>query len=88
VGRLLTHPQKAIYVTLGGVLLGVLSGWALSLIIVKILTGVFDPPPPHLFVPWAYLAALGGVTCGAIVAAGTGVIRALRRPAANIIRDL
>ena len=41
-----------------------LSGWALSFIIVKILTGVFDPPPPHLFVPWAYLAALGGVTCG------------------------
>jgi len=50
--------------------------------------GVFDPPPPHLFVPSAYLAALGGVTCGAVVAAGTGVIRALRRPAADIIRDL
>src|SRR5690348_18023807 len=48
--------SEAIYVTLGGVLLGVLAGWALSFIIVKILTGVFDPPPPHLFVPWAYLA--------------------------------
>jgi putative ABC transport system permease protein len=80
--------SEAIFVTAGGVLLGVLSGWALSFIIVKILTGVFDPPPPHLFVPWAYLAALGGVTCGAIVAAGTGVVRALRRPAADIIRDL
>ena len=34
------------------------------------------------------LAALGGVTCGAIAAAGTGVIRAMRRPAADIIRDL
>ena len=80
--------SEAIYVTIGGILLGVLSGWALSFIIVKILTGVFDPPPPHLFVPSAYLAALGGVTCGAIVAAGAGVIRALRRPAAGIIRDL
>src|SRR5690348_10450591 len=48
--------SEAIFVTAGGVLLGVLSGWALSFIIVKILTGVFDPPPPHLFVPWAYLA--------------------------------
>ena len=67
---------------------GVLSGWLLSFIIIKILTGVFDPPPPHLFIPWAYLAALGGVTCGAIAAAGTGVIRAMRRPAADIIRDL
>jgi putative ABC transport system permease protein len=80
--------SEAIFVTAGGILLGVLSGWALSFIIVKILTGVFDPPPPHLFVPWAYLAALGVVTCGAIVAAGTGVIRALRRPTAGIIRDL
>jgi putative ABC transport system permease protein len=80
--------SEAIFVTAGGVLLGVLSGWLLSFIIIKILTGVFDPPPPHLFIPWAYLAALGGVTCGAIAAAGTGVIRAMRRPAADIIRDL
>jgi putative ABC transport system permease protein len=80
--------SEAIFVTVGGVLLGVIAGWGLSFIIVKILTGVFDPPPPHLFVPWAYLAALGGVTCGAIAVAGTGVIRALRRPAAGIIRDL
>jgi putative ABC transport system permease protein len=80
--------SEAIFVTAGGILLGVLSGWLLSFIIVKILTGVFDPPPPHLFIPWAYLAALGGVTCGAVAAAGTGVIRAMRRPAADIIRDL
>lgn len=52
----------------------------------KILTGVFDPPP-HLFAPWAYLAALGGVTCPAVVATVTSVIRA-RGPAADIMRDL
>ncbi len=43
--------SEAIFVTMGGLLLGVLSGWTLSFIIIKILTGVFDPPPPHLFVP-------------------------------------
>ena len=80
--------SEAVFVTIGGALLGVLSGWALSFIITKILTGVFDPPPPHLFVPWAYLAALGGVTCGAVVATGVSVIRAIRRPAADIMRDL
>jgi putative ABC transport system permease protein len=80
--------SEAIFVTVGGVVLGVLSGWALSFIIVKILTGVFDPPPEHLFVPWAYLAALGGVTCGAVAATGISIIRAMRRPAAGIIRDL
>ncbi len=80
--------SEAIFVTLGGVILGVLSGWGISLVIVKILTGVFDPPPPHLFVPWAYLAALAGVTGGAIAVAVSGVIRATRRPAIEMIRDL
>ena len=80
--------SEAIFVTVGGIVLGVLTGWGLSFIIVKILTGVFDPPPPHLFVPWFYLAALGVVTCGTIVAAGASVIRAMRRPAADIVRDL
>jgi putative ABC transport system permease protein len=80
--------SEAIFVTVGGLVLGVLTGWGLSFIIVKILTGVFDPPPPHLFVPWAYLAVLGGVTCGTVVAAGASVIRAMRQPAADIVRDL
>lgn len=43
---------------------------------------------PSVFVPWAYLAALGGVTWGAVVATGTSVIRAIRPPAAGIMRDL
>ena len=80
--------SEAIFVTLGGVILGVLSGWGLSFIIIKILTGVFDPPPAHMFFPWAYLAALGGVTLGAVVVAGMSVIRAARRPAVDIVRDL
>jgi putative ABC transport system permease protein len=80
--------SEAIFVTVGGVILGVLSGWGLSFVIVKILTGVFDPPPPHLFVPWAYLAALALVTGAAVAAAGSGVIRATRRPATDVLRDL
>ena len=54
----------------------------------KILTGVFDPPPEHLFVPWAYLSLVAVVTVGAIVFAGVGMIRATRRPAVEIVRDL
>jgi putative ABC transport system permease protein len=80
--------SEAIFVAAGGVLLGVLSGWGLSYVIVKILTGVFDPPPPHLFIPWLYLAALALVTGAAVAAAGIGVIRATRRPATDVLRDL
>jgi putative ABC transport system permease protein len=79
---------EAAFVALGGVILGVLSGWVLSYVIVKILTGVFDPPPEHLSIPWAYLLALTGVTGGAIAAAGSSVVRAIRRPAVDILRDL
>jgi putative ABC transport system permease protein len=80
--------SEAIFVTVGGIVLGALAGWGLSFMIIKILTGVFDPPPAHLFVPWVYLTALGAVTCATIVAAGSGVIRSMRRPAADIVRDL
>jgi putative ABC transport system permease protein len=80
--------SEAAFVTMGGVLLGALAGWGISFVLVKILTGGFDPPPQHLFVPWAYLAVLGGVTAGAVLAAGFGMLRATRRPAVQIVRDL
>jgi len=79
---------EALFVTVGGALLGVVSGWVLSYVIVKILTGVFDPPPPHLFIPWGYLAALAVVTAGAIAWAGASAIRTSRKPAIDVIRDL
>jgi putative ABC transport system permease protein len=79
---------EALFVTAGGALLGIMSGWALSYVIVKILTGVFDPPPPHLFIPWGYLGALTAATAGAIAWACASVIRTARKPAIDVIRDL
>ncbi|HYT29890.1 MAG TPA: FtsX-like permease family protein [Actinomycetota bacterium] len=80
--------SEAVFVSVGGAFLGVLTGYGLSYVIVKILTGVFDPPPEHLFIPFGYLAVLAAVTVGAILAAGMGMIRATRRPAVEIVRDL
>jgi putative ABC transport system permease protein len=79
---------EAVFVAVGGVLLGVLAGWGIAFVLVKILTGVFDPPPEHLFVPFAYLSALGAVTAAAVVAVCLGTLRATRRPAVEIVRDL
>src|SRR6266550_8436999 len=50
--------SEAAFVAIGGLALGALSGWWIAQVIVKILTGVFDPPPEHLSVPWGYLAGL------------------------------
>ena len=60
----------------------------LSIMLVKVLTGVFDPPPDTLSVPWLYLAGVGALTVGAVGAAGALTLRSLRRPAIEELRDL
>lgn len=48
-----------------GGIFGIATGFALAAMLVKLLTGVFDPPPEHLAVPWTYLIVLfaaGGVS--------------------------
>ena len=67
--------SEAIFVTVGGVLLGTLCGWGLAAVIVKILTGVFDPPPEHLAVPWTYLAAVAAAVAGSVAVAAASILR-------------
>ncbi|MCW2643403.1 MAG: hypothetical protein JWP76_5709 [Dactylosporangium sp.] len=75
-------------VGVAGLVLGAIIGTVLSQMLVAILTGVFDPPPDRLTVPWSYLlgAAVLGVAC--LVAAGVATITAARRPAITVLRDL
>ena len=75
-------------VTVGlGLALGGIAGWALSEVLVKILTGVFDPPPTHLAVPWAYLGGVVAITLAAIGAVVWAVIRWAQRPAIAVLRE-
>jgi putative ABC transport system permease protein len=55
---------------------------------VRIMSGMFDPPPEHLFVPWVYLALVLGTVIAAVLAASILMIRAAQKPAIEIIRDL
>jgi putative ABC transport system permease protein len=80
--------SEAAFVAIGGLALGALSGWWIAQVIVKILTGVFDPPPEHLSVPWRYLAGLLLAVGVAIAIAGSAMLRAIRRPAMAVLRDL
>jgi putative ABC transport system permease protein len=59
---------EAITVTVGGLVAGGVLGWALSAALVSVLTGVFDPPPDALSVPWWSLVAIAAVATAAIVA--------------------
>jgi putative ABC transport system permease protein len=51
------------YVLVVGTVCGLAAGWALAYLTVTVLTGVFDPPPTSLAVPWTYVVAV--VLCAA-----------------------
>jgi putative ABC transport system permease protein len=79
---------ESAFVTGGGLLIGALGAAGLARILVKVLTGVFDPPPDHLSVPWGYLLTVAALACGAAAASGILTLRALRRPSVETLRDL
>ncbi|MEO7091709.1 MAG: ABC transporter permease, partial [Polyangiales bacterium] len=79
---------ETFFVTVGGVALGGVAAAGLTWMLVKLLTGVFDPPPARAVVPWAYLAELGAIALIAVVVAGASTLRALARPPLETLRDL
>jgi putative ABC transport system permease protein len=80
--------SESVFVTVGGLALGAVIATAVSDMLVKVLTGVFDPPPDMLSVPWGYLAAVTALACASVAAAGAVTLRALHRPAIEELRDL
>ncbi|MET7885381.1 ABC transporter permease [Streptomyces avermitilis] len=79
---------EALLLAAGGLTGGALIGWALSEMLVKVLTGVFDPPPTALSVPGAYLALMATAAVVAVLAAALNGIRRATRPAVEELRDL
>ena len=79
---------EAAVVTAGGLATGVVGGWLLSAMLVKVLTGVFDPPPATLSVPWAYLTLTAGVAIAAVAVAAGGAVRASQRAVVGTLREL
>ncbi|SOE08171.1 FtsX-like permease family protein [Streptomyces sp. Ag109_G2-15] len=79
---------EALLLAVAGLAGGALIGWALSEMLVKVLTGVFDPPPATLAVPGPYLTLTVLAALGAVLAAALNGIRRARRPAVEELRDL
>jgi putative ABC transport system permease protein len=78
----------AAIVTVGGVASGAAIGWGLAIMLVAVLSGVFDPPPSELAVPWAYLAAVAGLIVLSVAAAGSMALWRMRRSVVTALRDL
>jgi putative ABC transport system permease protein len=78
---------EGLLILVGGFAFGLLSGLVTAWMLVKLLTGVFDPPPEALSIPWLYL---GIVLC--LVAASVAAAILSARPSsgqdAGHLRDL
>jgi putative ABC transport system permease protein len=79
---------ESAFVTFGGLVLGALAAAVMTELLVRVLTGVFDPPPDVLTVPWAYLGAVAALTVGAAGVAALVTLRSTRRLAPSDLRDL
>ncbi|WP_256796418.1 FtsX-like permease family protein [Terrabacter sp. Ter38] len=79
---------EASVVAVGGLLGGAVISWALTQMLVKVLTGVFDPPPASVAVPAVYLAATVLTVVLALAAAAAFSARTSTRPAVEELRDL
>jgi putative ABC transport system permease protein len=80
--------SEALAVMLGGLIGGALVAWALAAMLIKVLTGVFDPPPSSAAVPWPYLTATLAVAIAAIAAGALASAQGSTRPAVEELREL
>ena len=80
--------SEAAFVVVGGLLAGAIAGAALASMLTKVLTGVFDPPPAGLSVPWSYLATVAAVAVAAVVVAGVVTLRRARLGPLTVLREL
>jgi putative ABC transport system permease protein len=71
--------SEAALVLAAGLALAAVLGWLLSEMLVAMLQHVFDPPPDHLAVPWAFLSGLAGAALAGTVLAGLFAARAVGR---------
>jgi putative ABC transport system permease protein len=78
--------SEAVTILIGGGAVGIGLGWLVAFVLVKVLAGVFDPPPEALTVPWIYLLLL---CASAISLTAVGVAIHLRRLLSeSVINDL
>jgi putative ABC transport system permease protein len=80
--------SEGLLITVGGLIGGGLIAWGLSQMLIKVLTGVFDPPPSVIAIPWGYLTITVLTVVAALGTAAMVSARASTRPAVEELRDL
>jgi len=80
--------SEGLSILIGGVIVGMLLGFGIAQILVKVLKGVFDPPPEHLIVPWNYLGLLVIAAIFSTIVAVLGMKIISHKPVVEELRKL
>jgi putative ABC transport system permease protein len=80
--------SESLFVTIGGLALGAALAVVMAEMLIKILTGVFDPAPDHAAIPWVYLLCVAASTAVAGAMAAAGAVQRLSRTTPEELRDL
>jgi putative ABC transport system permease protein len=78
---------ESAFVTIGGAFAGAIGAALLANMLVKVLTGVFDPAPSTLVVPWLYMLVAGTIALAAAGTASVAAIRAAGRAEVAVLRE-
>jgi putative ABC transport system permease protein len=64
---------EGLFIVVGGAIMGTVVGLGIAYALVSLLSGVFDPPPETLSVPWLYMtvALVTALVCGSVAIVGT-----------------
>ena len=85
-GRFLASEARAMVVA--GVVGGAVIGGVVAYLLVKVLTGIFDPAPSAATIPWENLGVLVALIGGVTVLVVVGVGRLVARAGPSELRDL
>jgi len=85
-GRFLAAEARAMVVA--GIVGGAAIGTTIAYLLVKVLTGIFDPAPASATIPWGYLTFLVALVAGVTVLVVAGVGRLVARAGPSELRDL
>ena len=80
--------SESLFIFITGALVGTGTGFGLAWMLIKLLTGVFDPPPDFLSVPWPYLVTVLGIAFISTVVAVKGAQAETKVPAVQRMREL
>jgi putative ABC transport system permease protein len=79
---------EARILTVAGMTGGLMTGALIAAELIKVLNGIFDPPPQRPAVPWTFIGAVLLVVVGAAAVATIGSARWTARVDASRLRDL